>query len=135
MLDLVAKFFTRGDPRRDAKIGLARIISRYEMTGLSYKHGIADERRSRDERYVPMGVWLFPCSETATSADLNLSSGVPAVTHNLRIEGFGVMTPVRLKHRHFVVAVPDENDVWRFFRCDVRHNTARPGHWFLLGLA
>ena len=44
------------------------------------------------------------------------------------------MTPVRLEHSYFVVAVPDEDDTWRFFRCDVRHNTQKPGNWFLLGL-
>ena len=134
MLEVVANLFTRRDPRREARLGLARIISRYDMTCLSYEQGITVERRDRDERHVALGVWLFPCKATAKAADLNIASGVPAVTHDLRSDGFGVMTPVSLKHKHFFVAVPDETDCWRFFKCDVRHNSVKPGNWYLLGL-
>ena len=135
MLEAVTNLFTRRDPRREAALGLARIISRHEMVGLSYDQGISDDRRTHDEWHVALGVWLFPCEPTDLAADVDLSYGVPAVTIDIRREGFGVMTPVKLKHEHFVIAVPhEEEDSWRFFRCQVCHNTRRPGSWFQLGI-
>lgn len=134
MLEVVSKLFSRRDPRQEAKLGLARIISRYDMTRLSYEQGISDERRCRDERYIALGVWLFPCEAETTAHELNISCGVPAVTYDLRSGGLGVMTPMRLNFRHFVVAVPDEEDTWKFFRCEARHNSVKPGNWYLLGL-
>ncbi len=134
MLEVVSKLFSRRDPRQEAKLGLARIISRYDMTRLSYEQGISDERRSRDERYIALGVWLFPCEAETTPEELNISNGVPAVTYDLRSGGLGVMTPMFLNHKYFVVAVPDEADSWKFFRCEVRHNSIKPGNWYLLGM-
>ena len=60
MLDVVTSLFTRHDPCREARLGLARIISRYDMTRLSYKQGITAERRSSEERHVAMGGGCFP---------------------------------------------------------------------------
>ena len=135
MLEAVASLFTRRDPRREAALGLARIISRHEMAGLSYDQGIDQDRRTHDEWHVAMGVWLFRCESTDTAEDVDFSYGVPAVTNDICREGFGVMTPVKLEHEHFVIAVPhDEEDSWQFFRCQVCHNTKRPGNWFQLGI-
>jgi hypothetical protein len=135
MLEAVTNLFTRRDPRREAALGLARIISRHEMSGLSYDQGIAEDRRIHDEWHVALGIWLFPCESTDEAADIDVSYGVPAVTIDIRRQGFGVMTPVKLQSEHFMIAVPhEEEDSWQFFRCNVCHNTRRPGNWFQLGI-
>lgn len=134
MLDLVANLFTRNNPKRDAKNCLTRIISRYDMSRLSYEEGIEADRRSKDERHVAIGVWLFPQPENAPVGSLNVDQGVPAVTHDLRSEGLGVMTPVCIDNKRFMVATPDESERWRFFQTEVRHNTRKPGGWYMLGL-
>jgi hypothetical protein len=59
---------------------------------------------------------------------------VPAITRDVRAEGFGVLTPVSLEGECFVVAVPDGETSWRFFVAEMRHNTPLPGNWFQLGL-
>ncbi|MEO2016102.1 MAG: hypothetical protein ABGZ53_17210 [Fuerstiella sp.] len=135
MIEAVANLFSRKNPRQKAVLALARIISRHEMAGLGYKQGIADDRRARDERHVALGVWLFPCEAADVATDIDLSFGVAAVTHDIRSEGFGVMTPVKLDREYFVIAVPcEDDDGWQFFRCQVRHNTKAPGSWFQLGI-
>ncbi|MCP4785037.1 MAG: hypothetical protein GY903_17575 [Fuerstiella sp.] len=135
MIEAVANLFSRRKPRQKAVLALARIISRHEMAGLGYEQGIADDRRARDERHVALGVWLFPCEAADLAEDVDLSFGVPAVTHDIRSEGFGVMTPVKLKCDYFVIAVPcEDTDDWQFFRCRVCHNTRTPGSWFQLGI-
>lgn len=135
MLDVVVNMFTRRDPRRSAALAVARIMSRYEMVRLSFEEGIRDDRRASDERNVALGVWLFPCRPADTAADIHFSAGVPAITHGVRPEGFSILTPVRLRQPCFVVAIEDEEEHgWRFFRCQVRHNTRKTGGWFQLGL-
>ena len=135
MLDAVVNLFSRRNPRRDAVLGLARIISRYDLVNLGYSEGHREDRRSRDEHHASWGVWLFPCREDDRAEGLKISSGVPAVTHDLRSEGLGIMTPLRLQGDYFFVAVPDEeDDTWKFFKGQVRHYTRRPGGWHHLGL-
>ena len=128
MLEAVTNLFTRRDPRREAALGLARIISRHEMSGLSYDQGIAEDRRIHDEWHVALGIWLFPCESTDEAADIDVSYGVPAVTIDIRRQGFGVMTPVKLQSEHFMIAVPhEEEDSWQFFpmQCLPQHQKAR----------
>lgn len=133
MLDIVVNMFSRRHPKRDATLAVTRIMNRFDMVRLSYDEGHSPDRRTCDERHVALGVWLFPCGPEDKAGDIDYSRGVPAVTHDLRSEGFGVMTPVRLAHEHFMIAAKDD-DVWRFFRCHVRHNTAKPGGWYQLGV-
>lgn len=133
MLENVVNMFTRRQPGRDATLAVARIMSRYDMTRLSYGEGLHEDRRSRDERNVATGVWLFPCGPHADAGSLRIAAGVPAVTHDIRPSGFGILTPVKIEEQHFVVAFPDEN-AWKFFSAEVCHNTPRPGHWYQLGL-
>jgi hypothetical protein len=135
MLDTVLNMFTRNDSRRNAVLGLARIISRCDLVNLSYETGHREDRRAKGQHYASWGVWLFPCEAGGTATALRISSGVPAVTHDLRSEGLGIMTPVKLKAAHLIVAIPDDEDEsWRFFRGEVRHNTRRPGGWHHLGI-
>ncbi|MEZ6126912.1 MAG: hypothetical protein R3C49_27660 [Planctomycetaceae bacterium] len=127
--------FSRQNHYRDAVLGLARIINRFELVNMGFEEGLRDERRKRDQHHVAWGVWLFPVKPNGTAADVNLKHGLPAVTHDLRAEGVGIMTPLRLQGEHFVLAMPDEeDDSWRFFRCVARHNTQQPGGWHQLGL-
>ena len=134
MLDVVVNMFTRRHPQRDATLALTRIMTRYDMSRIAYVEGIVDDRRSGDERNVAFGVWLFPCGPSAKAVDIDLSTGIPAVSHDVRAEGLGILTPVQLKHKNFMVAVQGDKDVWKFFRCRVCHNTSRAGGWFQLGL-
>lgn len=133
MLDVVVNMFTRQNPRRNAALALTRIMNRFDMAKLGYDEGLTEDRRSRDERHVAMGVWLFPCGPNDRGNDFSVAGGVPAVTHDLRSQGFGIMTPVKLKHQNFIVAAPDEEN-WRFFRSSVAHNTRKQGGWYQLGL-
>lgn len=132
MLDVLTKLFTRRNPGRDAEDALARIMNRPGMDLLEYQSGISTDRRSRNERHVVMGVWLFPCDAEESGETLDLHTGLLAVTHDLRGGGFGVLTPSALEQQHFAVAALDEH--WQFFRCVVRHNTRKPGGWYHLGM-
>lgn len=135
MLDTVFNMFTGKDSHRSAVLGLARIISRFDLMEISYERGLRENRREKDEHHVSWGVWLFPCSANAKARDFSETSGVPAVTHDIRGEGLGIMTPIALQSDHFIVAIPDEDDHgWRFFKGEVRHNTLRPGGWYHLGI-
>ena len=135
MMQSMMNMFTRKDSHRNAVLALARIISRYDLMEISYERGLRDNRREKDEHRVSWGVWLFPCAAKAKARDFTVSNGVPAVTHDIRGEGLGISTPVALKSDYFIVALPDEeDDSWKFFRGEVRHNTRRPGGWFHFGI-
>lgn len=134
MLDLVVNLFSRCHPKRDAVVALTRIINRYDLRKMGFDEGHRPERRTREERHVAMGVWLFPCGPSDLAVDVELSTGIPAVTADVRGEGFGILTPVRLNHSNFMVAVQDDEYDWQFFRCRVCHNTEKPGGWFQIGM-
>lgn len=134
MLDAFVNMFSRKDPARTAQNCLARIITRFDMSRISYREGIVPDRRTREERNEAIGVWLFPQHENSKLGHFTVSSGVPAVTYDFRTSGMGILTPTRLKAQRFVVATPDETGNWQFFQCDVRHNTKKAGGWHLIGL-
>jgi hypothetical protein len=127
MLEAVTNLFTRRHPRREAALGLARIISRHEMSGLSYDQGIAEDRRIHDEWHVAMGIRLFPCESIDLAADIDMRHGVLAVTIDIRRQGFGVMTPVKLKREHFMIAVPYKEEAsWHLpMQCLPQHQKTR----------
>ncbi|MEP3481662.1 MAG: hypothetical protein ABJZ55_20635 [Fuerstiella sp.] len=147
MLDTVLDLFSRRDPRREAVVGLARILNRRDVASLAFESGHEVDRRDNDQRKVSWGVWLFRIDAKTKAAELQLDCGLPAVTQDLRREGIGVMTPMQLAGDQFVIAMPEEpvlntyapernssETSWIFFRCDVRHNSRCPGGWFQLGL-
>jgi len=134
MLNRICNVFTGRDSRRQARLAMARIMTRFDLVRLSFNEGIREERRQRDEHHVALGVWLFPCEARQPTVDVDMSSGMPAVTSDLRAEGFGVMVPTRLTHGAYLVAAPEEEGHWRYFRCTVCHNTAQPGGWYQLGM-
>lgn len=134
MLENVLAMFQRHDPRKQAAVALARIVTQYDMCEMKYSEGLETDRRAREERHVAIGVWLIPVESGASQDDFDFSAAVPAVTQDLRANGFGVMTPVRLDATQFVTAIPDLEEHWKFFLTSVRHNTRRPGSWYQLGL-
>lgn len=133
MLKTIASLFTRNQPKREVISALTRIVNRIAASALM--QNVAQEYRQNSDCNVALGVWLFPCSPSPYPDDTDFSGGVPAVTQNLRPEGFGILTPVPLPHENFIVAVKDDHrSDWQFFGCRVRHNTAVPGGWYQLGL-
>lgn len=147
MLDAVFDLFSRRAPRREAVVGLARILNRHDVANMTFEGGYEAERRDNDQRKVSWGVWLFPISAETKATDFRLDRGLPAVTQDLRREGIGVMTPMQLTGDQFVIAMPEDPVLdtyapertaieprWDFFRCDVRHNTRCTGGWYQLGL-
>lgn len=128
-------------------VGLARILNRHDVANMTFDSGIEVDRRENRHRNVSWGVWLFPIDSSMKANELHLDHGLPAITQDLRREGIGVMTPMRLDGDQFVIAMPEtavldtfapetssRETVWNFFRCDVRHNTRSPGGWYHLGL-
>lgn len=134
MLDLVNKLFSCQNARRDAQQGLARIISRYDVSRICYEQGVVPDRRNREERHVALGVWLIPCEADDRAKDLRVDRALPAVTHDVRSEGVGILTPLSLESQHFVIAMPFENSGFQFYKAIVKHNSDQPGGWHLLGL-
>lgn len=147
MLDAVLDLFSRRDPRRDAVVGLARILNRHDVSNIMFEAGYEVERRVHDQRKISWGVWLFPIDAETKATEFRMDGGLPAVTQDLRKEGIGVMTPMQLNGDQFVIAMPENpvldtfdpertpsDPTWNFFRCDVRHNTRCSGGWFQLGL-
>lgn len=147
MLDTVLNLFSLRDPRRDAVVGLARILNRHDVANMAFDAGYEVERRDNQQRKVSWGVWLFPIDAKTKAVNLQIDRGLPAVTQDLRREGIGVMTPMMLSGDQFVIAMPEDPvrdtfapeqstgvTTWNFFRCDVRHNTRCCGGWYQLGL-
>ena len=134
MLDSFVKMFSRKDPARAARNCLTRIITRFDMTRISYREGLIEDRRLRQERNEAIGVWIFPQHVNSLKGHFEVAAGVPAVTYDFRSNGMGILTPVKLNYLHFVVATPDETGSWKFFKGDVRHNTRKAGGWYLIGL-
>ncbi|MCA9036428.1 MAG: hypothetical protein KDA91_14940 [Planctomycetaceae bacterium] len=124
----------REKPRTKASNALARILTMHDMSEMSYEEGISRSRRQDFPRPVALGVMVIPCGRETKAADVNYLHAVPGVTCDLRREGIGVLLPHNLKGDHFLVAIPDTEEVWRFFGCECRHNSPRPGGWWQLGL-
>ena len=122
------------DPRRKASYSLSRILSQLELRDLPYNEGISANRRCDGTRHVSIGIWLIPVEANQDPSAADIAVAQPAVTCDLRRQGMGVLVPKHMTATHFLVAVADLDDTWRFFRTDVRHQSDRPGGWFQLGL-
>lgn len=147
MLDTVFDLFTRRTPRRDAVVGLARILNQHDLANITFQETFEVDRRGASVRHVSWGVWLFPIEPAVQSLDFVVERGFPAVTQDLRREGIGILTPMHQDATQFIVAMPkgaelesggpmqaEDDSNWAFFRCDVCHNTPVTGGWFQLGL-
>ena len=137
MIRQVVSLFRERDPRREASLALVRIATLSNMDALPWETGVYDDRRAREETHAAIGVWLCPVDEATCPESVSLASAVPAVSYDLRSEGFGILTLNSIEAARFVVAVPngpDGEESWKFFVTTVCHNTSRPGGWHQLGL-
>jgi len=134
MLSSLGGMFNRCDPRQDAALALARLLSQIDMEALPYDKGVQKSRRQDDTRHVAIGVWLVPLAIGLHPDDAALDKAIHAATCDLRRHGIGVLLPLELKTKALIVAVADKDDVWRFFIGDVCHQSARPGGWSHVGI-
>ncbi|MCA9063000.1 MAG: hypothetical protein KDA96_08070 [Planctomycetaceae bacterium] len=133
MKDRISRFFSRDNPERKASCALARILSQFDMETLSYREGIADSRRNGDPRYVALGVWIIPCDSAQQDLEKSLDQMFDGVTFDLRRNGIGVLTRRSMPQSRVIIALPDKDNVWRFFQAIACHQSARPGGWVLAG--
>ena len=131
MLNRLTKLFAPDSPEKKAEIAFARLISQFQMESLPYREGLAASRRGAHSQQVAIGVWLVPCSDSGQG---DFENAIPGVTFDLRRMGIGVLAREKLTCKTVVVAIPDKEDVWRYFDCQVRHRSKRNGGWSLIGL-
>lgn len=134
ILSTLGGMLNRRDPRKQAEIALARLLSQFDMAAMPYETGVAQSRRGESSRSVTIGVWLVPISAGPIGEDTDMGHAIPAASCDLRRQGFGVLVPVQPKADRFIVAVGDMENAWRFFVTQVRHRSERPGGWFQIGL-
>ncbi len=135
MLSSLGGMFTRRDPRQQAALALARLLSQIDMEAMPFDKGVQQSRRQDDTRHVSIGVWLVPLAADLHPDDASLDKAIPAATCDLRRHGIGVLLPLELKTKALIVAVADKDNVWRFFIGHVRHQSGRPGGWFHVGVS
>lgn len=100
---------------------------------LPYIGGLIATRRNAKSQATAIGVWLIPCEEIQT-VQPDFTNAIPAVTFDLRRMGVGVLMRQHLECRVVIVAIPDKEEAWRLFECEVRHQSQRLGGWYQVGL-
>lgn len=135
ILSTLGGMFNRRDPRQEAGLALTRLLSQFDMEAMPYDRGMRESRRDDNSRHVAIGVWLIPLTENQDPDKADLNKAIPAATCDLRRHGIGVLMPVKLQSKKFIVAIADMEKTWRFFLVGVRHQSDRPGGWFQLGLS
>ena len=125
------------EPTESAPQGQHGAVQNHDATGLRdlpYDEGVDKNRRQDGTRHVSIGIWLIPIEVNQSPSNVDTSHALPAVTCDMRRQGIGVLVPTNMQARRFMVAVADQNEVWRFFLTEVRHVSSRPGSWHQLGL-
>jgi hypothetical protein len=135
MIKSFKNFFGRRDPRQEAGLTLARLLTQLDLLEMPFDNGVRQTRRSNSTRYVAIGIWLMPLGAKQNPEDANFDNALPAVTADLRRLGVGLLMPLRLPASRVLLAFADAEDHWKFFVCNVRHNSPGPGGWFKIGLA
>ena len=130
----LTSILNRPHPRRKASMVLSRIMTQLDLRDLPYNEGVNINRRQDGTRHVSIGIWLIPIADDQSPSTVDTSLAMPAVTCDMRRQGLGVLVPTNMQAKRFLVAVADQDDVWRFFLTDVRHVSSRPGGWHQLGL-
>ena len=130
----LTSILNRPNPRRKASTALSRIMTQLDLRDLPYEQGIDKNRRQDGTRHVSIGIWLIPIEANQTPSNVDTALAVPAVTCDMRRQGIGVLVTTNTRAKKFLVAVADQDEVWRFFLTDVRHVSTRPGGWHQLGL-
>lgn len=124
----------RPDPRQQASLSIARLLSQLDLEALPFEEGVQPSRRDAETRHVAIGIWLIPLNENQRPDDADMNRAIPAATCDLRRHGIGVLTPAKLPSKRFIVAVADLENAWKFFVAESRHQSDRPGGWHQLGL-
>lgn len=134
ILSSISSMLRGPDPRLKASYSLSRILSQLDLRDMPYDEGVSTNRRHDGTRHVSIGIWLIPvdAGQCPSAADASLAE--PAVTCDLRRQGIGVLVPKHSTSTRLLVVVADLDESWRFFLTEVRHQSARPGGWFQLGL-
>ena len=132
MLDRFTKLFNPENPRKKAEMAFARLVSEVSLGSLPYRGGLSETRRRAKSQPTAIGVWLIPCNEPQT-VQPDFTNAIPAVTFDLRNMGIGVLVRQHLEC-DVVVAIPDKQENWHSFECEVRHQSQRPGGWYQVGL-
>lgn len=130
----ISRLFNRAESHKNARAAMARLLTQLEMNTMPFDSGIRATRRDTETRRSAIGTWLLPIPDGEDFAHLSLSSLVPAVTSDLRQDGFGILSTTPVATEKAILAVPDNEGIWRFFITSVRHCSPRPGHWYHAGL-
>lgn len=114
-------------------MAFARLLSQASLESLPYSGDLIETRRNAKSQATAIGVWLIPCKESQT-VQPDFTNAIPAVTFDLRRMGVGVLMRQHLECNVVIVAIPDKEEAWRLFECDVRHQSQRLGGWYQVGL-
>ena len=126
--------FSGRDPRNKGTLALARLLSQHDMESMSYDEGIEESRRCDMPRPMALGAMLIPYKVQSKLQGMEFENAMAICTCDLRREGIGVLTTRRFDFERCVIAIPDAEDVWKFFSCTCRHTSRRPGGWWQMGL-
>ena len=130
----VMKLFGARDPKEKSTLALARMLSQYDMSSMPFENALAESKRRDQPRPITVGTMVVPMAAKQTAATADFSLAQPMVTCDLRREGIGIFTTRRQEVPAFIVALADSEDSWKFFTCELRHQSRRPGGWWHLGL-
>lgn len=133
MLNRLTRMFQPQNPRRDAELVFSRIITQHTFDSMPYREGVFETRRKTASSANAVGVYVTERRVTRGNMP-DFENSIPAVTVDFRQMGVGVMLRVPLDGYHVIVSIPDKEDTWKFFDCEVRHQSRRPGGWHLVGL-
>lgn len=138
-MSLLKSLFTTRDPKREATSAVTRLINIIDAEELKYSQGLVGELRKSRDRYATIGVWIIPLKGGQAAENMVVPSAVPAVTHDLRVSGLGIVAPAPLAWKEAVVALPmpgkePEDEIMMFLRVEIRHCTRKTGGWYAMGM-
>lgn len=133
MLNRLTRLFKPENPRRSAEIAFSRLITQSTLDSLVYREGLANTRRRSVAQTNAVGVLMME-RKIALNNSPDFENPVPAVSIDLRQLGIGILLRSRLEGATVIVAMPDKENFWRYFECEVRHQSRRPGGWLQVGL-
>lgn len=132
---LGSMFFSSGRSGvQKASLALARIISQHDLELLPFQEGVQESKRRDKPRQISLGMWVIPLTEEIPVEETSMTNVLPVVSCDLRREGIGILVFADIVARGCIVAIPDKENVWRFFMTTIRHRTPKPGGWLQIGL-
>ena len=130
----ILKLFGARDPKEKASLALARMLSQYDMASLPFENQLTDTRRRDQSRPISLGAMALPMAAKQAESSVDFSQAQPMNTCDLRREGIGILSTRRQECPRLIVAIADSEESWKFFCCEIRHQSRRPGGWWQLGL-